>query len=788
MARIFLRKTIPVLLFLSLASLPVICQMSHAKEVNPLEQLDFANGLFQRGLYQMAISEYKKIVESFPESEYLDEAYFGIAESLFFLKMYEEASTEYENYLKRFPRAKRKAISALRLGQSLFFMDRGGEALVSLNQVKESSLDGKFRQILYFYKGKILREKGNDKIALENFNKSVGVQGKTEYTVYSLLEIGDIYSKKSEYEKAIQYYDKAYGETKDGKLKSFALYKTAEAQFSSGDYVESASSFKNVLSGYPNDEISSEALANMLLSLFNTAEYERLVSEYLGNERLIGKDLKFFDVYYIAASAYTELERYDQALLALDKVFLLEGLSQNKKDKAILKKTEILIKAKRFNEVLELAKGDITSSHGNDTGYIVFLRAEAYYGLGSFNKAFELYTKLLEDFPSSQFSDNAIYGMAYTKKSLKEDKDAGELFVRYFKEGKDETKRMEALYNAILIDKKLKSKEKAIEHSLLFLKTFKSGTLRENVLFGLGSLYSEIKEYDKAGNIFKEFIRLYTESPKLEEAYFLLGYNLQLSKSLDEALLYYGKIMPGKNENKLFYSALKNKALIYLQDEKENEAAKVYDRIITELKDNDLGIDTYLWLSKYYLGEKRFNDALRILTEAESAPESKLRMKEIAYFRGETYRELKSFEKAIDNYDIVLSDMGEDVFSGASRIGKGLCLVELGELERAKSEFEEAILENSDDNTITMRARFELANIEQLKDELEEAYKLYMLVAILYNDDYYCPEALFRAGTIFEVLGKNDEARKVYQEIVDKYGKSHLISKVKKRLKALSEK
>ena len=39
-----------------------------------IEQLDFANGLFQRELYQMAINEYKSFITSFPENEYLYEA------------------------------------------------------------------------------------------------------------------------------------------------------------------------------------------------------------------------------------------------------------------------------------------------------------------------------------------------------------------------------------------------------------------------------------------------------------------------------------------------------------------------------------------------------------------------------------------------------------------------------------------------------------------------------------------------------------------------------------------
>ena len=35
-----------------------------------IEQLDFANGLIQRGLYEMAIAEYEKFFTSFPASKF----------------------------------------------------------------------------------------------------------------------------------------------------------------------------------------------------------------------------------------------------------------------------------------------------------------------------------------------------------------------------------------------------------------------------------------------------------------------------------------------------------------------------------------------------------------------------------------------------------------------------------------------------------------------------------------------------------------------------------------------
>jgi TolA-binding protein len=105
---------------------------------------------------------------------------------------------------------------------------------------------------------------------------------------------------------------------------------------------------------------------------------------------------------------------------------------------------------------------------------------------------------------------------------------------------------------------------------------------------------------------------------------------------------------------------------------------------------------------------------------------------------------------------------------------------------KAIDEFQAAMTESPEDNTVTMRARFEIADAQRLKGNLEEAYKTYMLVAILYDNEQYTSEALFQAGEIFTKLGKNDEAKKAYQEVVNSTRKPSA-EKAKEKLQVTNE-
>ncbi|VAW18697.1 hypothetical protein MNBD_BACTEROID05-59, partial [hydrothermal vent metagenome] len=159
----------------------------------------------------------------------------------------------------------------------------------------------------------------------------------------------------------------------------------------------------------------------------------------------------------------------------------------------------------------------------------------------------------------------------------------------------------------------------------------------------------------------------------------------------------------------------------------------------------------------------------------------------IYYFQGVADQKLSRFDDSISKFDQVLLQNNES-YTAPSLLGKAVSLNKLKKYDLAKEIFNQVILNYADDNTMSMRARFELAYIEQENNNLDAASKLYMLIAVLYDDEYYSPESLLRAGQLFEQLNKKSNALKVYEEILQKYASSHAVSQARKKydqLKAL---
>ncbi len=770
-----------------LSPLPLSCDIC-AQEIpqKEIEQLDFAQGLLARGLYDMAISEYQKFIAAYPQSTYLDEANSAIGECYFLSQDFPQAIDAFNHFKELYPNSPRFPTALLRLGQSYIQQKKYDEALKELTSIdREARLKGQMLQSFYFYIAEAYRGKNDSTAALDYFQKTCEVKEASLHTPYAFQEIAEIAVQNAQYKEAIEAYLKAAQAAQQDSLKGYLIYKLGETQFLSGNYAEAINQFHQVLEKYSTLEIAKDALTNALLAHFNLAQYDELLTEYQNNAKFIKEEGPYFDIHFVAARAYRELKKYDEAVGLLDQILSFPALNDGNKRQAILKKADIFIKQKKYQEGVALLEGTLAGS-ADDADEISFLKAQGYYGLKFFEKAFNFFQEVKNNHPSSSFAKAAVLGMAHAAQESGNYKEAADRFLEYYNSEQDENLKSEAFYDLILMEVKLNAIEEAARHSEEYLKTFPRGTYYEQIVLVLGDLYAKSNQSDEAVGLLQQYLTQPQDIQRLDAVYFLLGYNQQLLGRWDQALDAYGKISHKKEDPKFYSSALINTATIYLRQKKDNQAAVFFDRMITELDKNDLPLHTYLWICDKYLKEKKFNDVLRIMEKAERNFPNQSR-EEIAYFKAEAYRELKNFDNAQKFYEAVLSSATKNMYTGAAHIGKGLSLVELKKFDEAKSELQKAIDENADDHTITLRSRFEIGNIAAVQKNFEEALKFYLLVGTIYDDDYYCPESLLRAAGILENLNRKGEALKIYQGILDKYKDRPVAAQAKERMAVLTQ-
>jgi len=212
-------------------------------------------------------------------------------------------------------------------------------------------------------------------------------------------------------------------------------------------------------------------------------------------------------------------------------------------------------------------------------------------------------------------------------------------------------------------------------------------------------------------------------------------------------------------------------AIIYLNQKNDDQARAYFDRLISFADQNDLQLKTYIWVCNEYLKGQNYENVLRVALQAEKKFTAADLM-EIEYFKAEALRGLGKCDEALKSYALVTASVQKDAYTGSAHIGVGLCLAQAQKFDLAREEFQKSLDENADDYTVTVHARFEMARADEAQGNLDEALKYYLLVATIYDDEYFCSEALLKAAGISERLKRKDDALKMYAEILDKYKNS----------------
>lgn len=106
------------------------------------------------------------------------------------------------------------------------------------------------------------------------------------------------------------------------------------------------------------------------------------------------------------------------------------------------------------------------------------------------------------------------------------------------------------------------------------------------------------------------------------------------------------------------------------------------------------------------------------------------------------------------------------------------------EKRRAARQSLERVLE-LDRGILSAQARIELGRLKEAEGALDDALSQFLKVAVLYAHEEEVAEALVRAGGVLEAQGEPEQAKKQYQEVIEKHPRARFAEQAKERLAAL---
>ena len=119
----------------------------------------------------------------------------------------------------------------------------------------------------------------------------------------------------------------------------------------------------------------------------------------------------------------------------------------------------------------------------------------------------------------------------------------------------------------------------------------------------------------------------------------------------------------------------------------------------------------------------------------------------------------------------VIEDHSGTPAANIAKAYAGLCYIQLGDIDNAIKYLEEY---SGEDQVIAPKVKAALANCHAQKENWNKAIDLLLDAADEAKNVAVTPECWRDAAAIYEKIGKNEEARKLYERIKNEYPESHL--------------
>lgn len=700
--------------------LPVVALGNEGDD--PADRLfHFANGLYKRELYKLAISQYQKFLSQYPGNPNAGEAVFLLGESYFKLENFTEANDAFNRYVSGYSDGKMAGMAYFRTGYFEFSKSNYSAAIESLS--KASALGGHEGAILVqvnYYLGK------------------------------SYLEVGNL-------EEAIKYLKEVAGEGA-AQLRPHALFAMATAFEKTNDSINALENFNELISEFPNHELIPVTLLRAAELFFSLERYEDAASRL--NELLA---LQYDELIEVAQHrliwCYYILKDTDQLSPLVDG-FLARFPDSKYKGEAVFLKAEVAYEKGDDDVAL---KGYLEAAEGCETGDFV---AQSYYKLGliyekskEYQKAVEALNTLASNYPSHTLSGAAIIQAAQICE--KELGDPSEALTRYqtyltlSASGRcppnDQYTEL-ATFRIATCQFTMKKYDEMAGSFEQFITNFPASPYAAEAMYYVGWNHERKKDYEKAIPYYERMLEAEAGLPHL--------YTLKDDTRFRLALCYYNiKRYP--------------------------EAAEAFYKIFSQtasLSEERIPEEVVLWLGEYFANDGSYGKAVTIYKGLlNENPVSKW-AERCLYRLGEWHGKMGEWRESILRYERMLNDFPNSELVLFARLGIAEAHENLKEFPESRMLYEN--LAKGGAMLVSARANLGLGNIFRAEGDYEKAILSYMYVAILFDDAEVCSKALLGASQCWLAMGDTRQSDAALKELLNRYPDGPYSSEAKKKLQA----
>src|SRR5437667_1858941 len=740
-------------------------------------QLDYANALFTRKLYDLAAPEYQKYLDDYPGRAGRANAYFSLGECSRNLGRTSGARTNLQKVLNDYADSEFAGPAAYALAEMAFAdkdyaaalplfhrsvgkskepavalsahyfearcleaLGRKDEAADIYAQVAEAGNPNPYREDARVTAASIFDARGKKLDALKQYealaNEAQKPALKAECAVRGgLIALELVQADRGKMDKAMAdrattLFQKGRTLPDAGKFRALAQVGFRRLQYQTGQYTQLLADYKKEL-----DKLPEAAQAEVLLLAANS-------------ERQLGHPKEAETLYRQITAKYPEREEAkDAAYQQLINVY-------NSDPSALSAAVDQFLATNPTNERADQAK---------------LLKAEALYKQQSYTDAASMYGELRASELYPRRRAEAAYKLGLCHLQTKDIPGVIEAFTYYLQTFPDTPQIPAALAQRALAYEQSKNYPAALTDLNIILAKYPKAHEREAALQLKALILGQQENTKGMVDTFRQLLKEFPKSSVAAQAHYYIGKTACETKDYKTALI---ALNTARQLNKEQYYNLASVRIIlcqfYLRD--RPALTKEVNNFMAGSRNGGTNVppEVLEWLGIEYYNEKNFQAAEKYLSALRTTDNAGKVKPDYLFYLGDAATKLKNLPEAEEAFAKYLQTAKDPA-------GKAKVLLTLGAVKISAHKPDEAqkiaeeIMVLQPEGRVNAEARLLAGEVQLERGNFDDAGKAFKGVALLYDDPAITPRALDKAAVAFRQAGNTEEADQLSRELRERY-------------------
>lgn len=756
------------------------------------DRKSLADGLFARGLYQLALAEYHTLANLTPPPAASDEILFRLGECQRHLNNPAAAETAYRRLAAEFPDSPRRhraiflrAMMIIELGNPNVAAELLEALLVSETLAPDLALAARYQA------GQAYEAAAKFDLATAHYIALRTAAPNDPQADYAALHLARLQARSAEpaaIREAMSLYTSLAAKQEQPRLAAEALFHAAALAYTTEDFATSARLYQQLGERYPDDLRTAAAALPAAWAALRSGRSTDTISRAdnaLANATLTPAQRA--EWLYLQANANRQLNQHDAAVALYDTLLATDPGSPY----AHAARHEQLISLYRSGAYPRfLTESDaFTDPPADFKAELIWLQASAAEALKETPRAIQYYRQLTREAPDSPHAPYATYRLADQLQRQQAWAEASRHYLHLATTWPTNTLAPPALFASGLALAQAGQSEAALRDWHQLLTRFPDHETIPSALFQKAQEEVKLQRDKDAAATLDRLIAGHPAYELVDEARFWraqLAYatrDFKLTEQLCRAALAGQPATNIRRETEFLLG------LVLHATGREAEAAAAFQPLIGDSVSAKISLERLKWLTEYQYERQAWAEAAASAREMlKRAPSDDWRQV-AATLLGRACLGAAQTNEAVSAYSQALAFEVHTASAPEAALRLGQLQLAQEQTEAAATHLRQAaeLATSPELQHIRAHAYASLGELAEKQQQPDAAIRYYMSVALLYHDATIVPHTLDRSAALLAAAGRHDESRTTADELIALYPESPQARRWQALLKTTAE-